>query len=62
MSTDNERLARQGYDALMRGLPPPGHDETANLLRFRDGKVIAMHDYRSRQEAMAALRGGPHGE
>ncbi len=37
---------------------PPGHDETANLVTFRDGKVIAMHDYRSRDEAMAALAGG----
>jgi SnoaL-like domain len=137
MSTDNERLARQGYDALMRGeievleqllAPdltwhwwehgpwdchsrdeaitvirerlgqraigelkevteverdrvlvvtrmrpdseigpedlglPPGHLETANLVTFRDGKVIAMHDYRTRDEAISALRGGPGGE
>jgi quercetin dioxygenase-like cupin family protein len=41
---------------------PPGHDETANLVTFHDGKVIAMHDYPSRDEAMHALRGGAYGE
>src|SRR5438045_7670751 len=29
---------------------PEGHDETANLVTFRDGKVVAMQDYRSRNE------------
>ena len=40
---------------------PPGHVETANLVTFRDGKVTAMHDYRTRDEAMRALARGRHG-
>jgi ketosteroid isomerase-like protein len=35
---------------------PPGHTETANVITFRDGKVVAMHDYRTRAEALAAIR------
>lgn len=30
------------------------HDEIVNVLTFRDGKVIAMRDYRSKAEAVAA--------
>jgi ketosteroid isomerase-like protein len=36
---------------------PEDHDEVANLVTFRDGKVIAMQDYRSRAEALAAVKG-----
>ena len=39
---------------------PPGHDETAHLVTFRAGKVVAMHDYRTREEAMQALVGAEH--
>ena len=49
MRTDSETAP----EAL--GLPA-GHFETANLVTFRDGKVIAMHDYRTREEAVQALR------
>jgi len=40
---------------------PDGHDETANLVTIRDGKVIAMQDYRSRAEAIDALQGASDG-
>jgi ketosteroid isomerase-like protein len=33
---------------------PEGHDETANIVTIRDGRVIAMHDYRTRAEAVEA--------
>lgn len=36
----------------------PGHDETANVVTIRDDKVVAMHDYRSRAEALAAFETG----
>src|ERR671932_1411550 len=39
----------------------PGHLETANLVTFRHGRVTAMHDYRTRDEAMRALARGRHG-
>ena len=41
---------------------PPGHVETANLITFHEGKVVAMHDYRTRAEAIQALRHGEHGD
>jgi ketosteroid isomerase-like protein len=40
---------------------PPGHLETANVVTFRDGKVIATHDYRTRADALEALKEGEHG-
>lgn len=33
---------------------PEGHDETANLVTILDGKVVAMHDYRTKAEALDA--------
>jgi ketosteroid isomerase-like protein len=30
-------------------------EETATTIRFRDGKVVEMQDYRTRQDAIAAL-------
>jgi hypothetical protein len=39
----------------------PGHLETANVVTFRDGNVIAMHDYRTKAEALAAIREGERG-
>jgi ketosteroid isomerase-like protein len=39
----------------------PGHVETANLVTFRHGRVTAMHDYRTRDEAVRALARGRHG-
>jgi ketosteroid isomerase-like protein len=36
---------------------PKDHDEVANVVTFRDGKVIAMQDYRSKAEALAAVKG-----
>jgi ketosteroid isomerase-like protein len=39
---------------------PEGQDETANAVTIRDGKMIAMQDYRTKGEAMGALGGG-HG-
>jgi ketosteroid isomerase-like protein len=36
---------------------PEGHDETANVVTIRDGKVVAMQDYRSRAEATEAAQG-----
>jgi ketosteroid isomerase-like protein len=41
---------------------PPGHFETANLVTFRNGKVVAMHDYRTKAEAMESLKQGEHGD
>jgi ketosteroid isomerase-like protein len=35
---------------------PEGHDETANVITIRDGKVVSMQDYRSRAEAIDALQ------
>jgi hypothetical protein len=39
---------------------PEGHDETANVVTIRDGKVIMMQDYRSRGEAINAVQGAGH--
>jgi ketosteroid isomerase-like protein len=33
---------------------PEGHDESANLVTIRDGKVVAMRDYRTKAEALEA--------
>ena len=38
-----------------------GHEETANVVTFRDGKVVAMQDYRTRAEALEAIQEGEHG-
>lgn len=35
----------------------PGHVESATLVTFRDGKVVAMHAYRTRADALVAARG-----
>jgi hypothetical protein len=40
---------------------PPGHLETANVVTFRNHKVIAMHDYRTRAEALEAIREDQNG-
>jgi ketosteroid isomerase-like protein len=37
---------------------PEGRDENANVVTFRDGRVVAMQDYRSRAEAMQAMEEG----
>lgn len=39
----------------------PDHLETANLVTFRDGKVVAMHAYRTRADAVDAIEEGEHG-
>jgi ketosteroid isomerase-like protein len=46
--------------ATDRGLPE-GHEETANITTIRDGKVVAMQAYRSRAEAIEAIREGGDG-
>ena len=40
---------------------PEGHDETANLLTIRGGKVVAMRDYTTKAEALAAVSDGGDG-
>src|SRR5207244_12543577 len=35
---------------------PEGHDETANVVTIREGKVLAMREYRPQAEARAAAR------
>jgi hypothetical protein len=41
----------------------PGHVETAHLVTFQAGKVVAMHDYRTKDEALQALGDGtPQGQ
>jgi hypothetical protein len=35
---------------------PEGHDESANVVTIRDGKVISMQDYKSKADALAAVR------
>jgi hypothetical protein len=40
---------------------PEDHDEVANVVTFRDGKVIAMQDFRSKAEALGAVKGGGTG-
>lgn len=37
---------------------PPGYTETANLVTFEGGKVVAMHDYRTKADALEALKRG----
>ena len=37
---------------------PEGHDESANVVTLRDGKVGSMRDYRTKADALAAVRGG----
>lgn len=37
---------------------PEGHDEFANVITIRDGKVVAMHDYMSKADALAAAAEG----
>ena len=53
-------VTRLGPDSEIRpqdlGLPE-GHDETASVVTIRNGKVIAMQDYRSRAEAIDASQG-----
>jgi ketosteroid isomerase-like protein len=34
---------------------PPGHDETANLVTVRSGKVVAMQDYKTKAEALEVV-------
>jgi ketosteroid isomerase-like protein len=38
---------------------PAGHDEIANIVTIRDGKVVAMRDYRTRAEAIEAAESTP---
>jgi ketosteroid isomerase-like protein len=35
---------------------PEWPDETSTVIRFRDGKVVSMQDYRTETEALAAAR------
>ena len=35
---------------------PEWPDETSTVIRFRDGKVVSMQDYRTEAEALAAAR------
>ena len=35
---------------------PEWPDETATVIRFHDGKVVSMQDYRTEAEARAAVR------
>ncbi len=37
---------------------PGGHDESANLVTIRDGKVVSMQHYRTKADALAAVSGG----
>ena len=32
---------------------PEGHDETANLVTIRSGKIVAMQSYPTKDEALA---------
>jgi ketosteroid isomerase-like protein len=34
---------------------PEGHDETANLITIRNGKVVALQDYKTKADALAAV-------
>ncbi len=34
----------------------PGHFESATLVTFRDGRVVAMHAYRTKADALEATR------
>ena len=36
---------------------PEGHDQTANLVTIREGKVVSMRDYKTKAEALAAAGG-----
>ncbi|MFL5864512.1 MAG: nuclear transport factor 2 family protein [Solirubrobacteraceae bacterium] len=40
---------------------PEGHDESANLVAIRDGKVVSMQDYKTKADALAAVRDGGDG-
>jgi ketosteroid isomerase-like protein len=35
---------------------PEWPDETSTVIRFREGKVVSMHDYRTETEALAAAK------
>ena len=34
---------------------PEGHDESANVVTIRDGKVVSMRDYMTKAEALAVV-------
>jgi ketosteroid isomerase-like protein len=36
---------------------PDRPEESANVIRFSDGKVVSMQDFRSKDEALASLNG-----
>jgi ketosteroid isomerase-like protein len=40
---------------------PEGHDETANLVTIRGGKVVAMQAYKTKADALAAVGAGGNG-
>jgi ketosteroid isomerase-like protein len=40
---------------------PEGHDEIANVVTIRDGKVISMRDYLTKADALAAASEGGDG-
>ena len=40
---------------------PQGHDATATLVTIRDGIVVAIQDYRNKDEALEAVQGGHRG-
>ena len=64
--SDNSSLtvAQQGFDAWRRVVTAHpseigGHewpDETSTVIRFHEGKVVSMQDYRTEAEALAAAR------
>lgn len=40
---------------------PEGHDESANMVTIRDGKVMSMQDYKTKADALAAVSDGGDG-
>src|SRR2546421_5998970 len=60
-STTSGRCSRDrvgcGRNLLDLGLPE-GHDSTAHVVTIRDGQIVAMQDYRSRDDAVEAEAGG----
>jgi hypothetical protein len=62
MRTENERLAHEGY-VVTRTRPEseirpedlglaPEHEVTATVVTFRDGRVVAIQNHRTREDAM----------
>jgi hypothetical protein len=40
----------------------PGHEVTATVVTFRDGRVVAMQNHRTREDAMRAVHGAADGD